>query len=99
MIVVKVDVNSSIMFLNCKFGYPESLDFTALPEYGRLKESQQAEVCKEYERAYRQYSHIGLKVAGGRAFETAVRAIAEQIGKPPSEVMQSPPSIFADTEI
>lgn len=84
------------MFLNYKFDYPESLDYTRLPGYERLSSKQQQRIHEAYEQAYHSVKHLGIKIATGRAHETAKLALSSEL-KSPTPVSEIPmiPSIFS----
>jgi hypothetical protein len=84
------------MFLNQKFGYPESLDYTMLPAFNTLNEEQQKQVHDAFERGYLLTKHMGIKIALGTGHETAKYELEQILLRKPSFVEQSvPPSIFA----
>ena len=67
------------MFLDRKFGYTESLDYSTLPGFEKLSEEQQKYVHEEFERGYLGAVHMGMKIALGKGHETAKIAMTEAI--------------------
>lgn len=71
-------------------------EYTLLPGFDKLTEEQQKQVRSEYERGYMSGSHLGIKIATGRGYETAKLAIENlQKAKPVAIEQPVPPSIFA----
>ena len=77
------------------FGYEESQDYAQLPGFDVLTPEQQKYVHEEYERGYNKAKHMGLKVAMGKGFMTAKRALEEAQVETSVKQQPTPPSIFA----
>jgi len=81
------------------YDYEESQDYSKLPGFEKLTEEQRRHVHAEYERGYNSAKHMGLKVAMGKAHETAKRALGECLADGPALQEQPvPPSIFSGLE-
>ena len=73
---------------------PNVFDYTTLPGFGKLTEEQQRMIQAEYQRGYMSATHLGVKLATGRGYETAKLAL-EQFNKAKAPKDQpTPPSIF-----
>lgn len=87
------------MFLDRKFGYVESLDYTLLPGFSKLGTSQKIKIHEAYERGYQSSKHMGIKIAVGTGFETAKETFASLVGTTNKIIAQQIPlSIFAGLE-
>lgn len=80
------------------FGYEESQDYAQLPGFDKLTPEQQNYVHEEYERGYNKAKHMGIKVAMGKGFMTAKRALEESQEETSVKQQPTPPSIFAGLE-
>jgi hypothetical protein len=80
------------------FGYEESQDYVQLPGFDKLTPEQQKYVHEEYERGYSKSKHLGIKVAMGKGFMTAKRALEEAQEETTVKQQPTPPSIFAGLE-
>lgn len=82
-------------FINYKFGYVESLDYTQLPGYEKLSAPQQERLLEVYTQAYHAALPSGIIIAIGRSHEDAKLALAEILKEavvPKKE--EAPRSIF-----
>jgi hypothetical protein len=79
--------------------YNNEFDYTTLSGFEKLTEEQQKTVQAEYERGYMSATHLGVKLATGRGYETAKLAVEQFTNKQKAPKDQpTPPSIFEGLE-
>ena len=85
------------MFLDRKFGYTESQDYTQLPGFEKLSADQQKRVHGAFDMGYMSAKHMGIKIALGTGHATAKAALEEELNSKTTTTsdVDVPPSIFA----
>ena len=78
--------------------YEDSQNYKNIPGFDTLTAEQQKHVHEEYERGYNAAKHMGIKVAMGKGFQTAKRALEECQLKACLKDQRVPPSIFEGLE-
>lgn len=84
------------MYLDQKFGFIETLDYTTLPKFHTLTAAQQMLVAETFDNAFHSSKHMGINIALGKAHEN-IKALIEHMAaqKPVITEQPVPPSIFA----
>jgi len=85
------------MFINHKVGYAESFNYELLPGFAELDGPKQQIVREAFEGAYSVSinNNLGMKIATGKAYETAKLALVEVQKPVPVKEQAAPTSIFA----